>query len=355
MITLTQSYTPFGEVLTSTGEGQTDYAFTGEMFDPETGLVYLRARYYGVGDGRFVSRDSFGGFYQQPSSLNSYTYSYSNPIILTDPSGNNPIITQCLIAIGALSAIDTALPVGDAVGIAYCIALATGIITIAETPVLIKNVIETIEDIDIYCPPNTITWEYLLDNVASDPSQEPTPQPIPEPKIDIFPPLPTNTPAPKHYFYFRDVGDYPIPGREIIRIVQDLDYYNYPGMHGAIGQLNAMDKLVNQTGGEWAIYPLMGRKFESERAIYYAREKMLVNMNVTSAGYDLTVSNFGTITSIELKWTLNPLGEPIIKSVAEKSKLHPSGSYLLESNKLDNNSKISLRANGGIELPNNYP
>ena len=44
-ITLRQSYTPFGEVLESSGAGQTDYAFTGEMFDPTTRLVFLRARY----------------------------------------------------------------------------------------------------------------------------------------------------------------------------------------------------------------------------------------------------------------------------------------------------------------------
>ena len=44
-ITLTQSYTPYGEVLYSKGTAATDYAFTGESYDPQTGLVYLRARY----------------------------------------------------------------------------------------------------------------------------------------------------------------------------------------------------------------------------------------------------------------------------------------------------------------------
>jgi RHS repeat-associated protein len=89
-ITLTQSYSPFGEVLNTSGDGQTDYAFTGEMFDPETGLVYLRARYYGVDDGRFVSRDSWVGDNQIPISYNSWLYVNSNPINLIDALGLYP-------------------------------------------------------------------------------------------------------------------------------------------------------------------------------------------------------------------------------------------------------------------------
>ena len=89
-ITLTQSYTPFGEVLTSTGDGQTDYAFTGEMFDPTTGLVYLRARYYGVSDGRFLSRDTWNGASVYPISYNKWGYSFDNPLAFFDPSGNIP-------------------------------------------------------------------------------------------------------------------------------------------------------------------------------------------------------------------------------------------------------------------------
>ena len=60
-ITLTQSCSPFGEVLNTSSESTTDYGLTGQMFDPTTGLVYLRARYYGVGDGRFLSRDVWEG------------------------------------------------------------------------------------------------------------------------------------------------------------------------------------------------------------------------------------------------------------------------------------------------------
>jgi RHS repeat-associated protein len=35
--------------------------FTGHQYDPETGLVYARARYYDPDLGRFLSRDSYEG------------------------------------------------------------------------------------------------------------------------------------------------------------------------------------------------------------------------------------------------------------------------------------------------------
>jgi len=44
LVTLGQSFTPFGEVLETYGSAQTDYAFTGEMYDPLIGFIYLRIR-----------------------------------------------------------------------------------------------------------------------------------------------------------------------------------------------------------------------------------------------------------------------------------------------------------------------
>ncbi|MCG8347128.1 MAG: RHS repeat-associated core domain-containing protein, partial [Chloroflexales bacterium] len=63
------------------------FGFTGELQDGETNLVYLRARWYDPGMGRFVSRDPFAGYMEQPYSLNAYQYAYSNPSLLTDPTG----------------------------------------------------------------------------------------------------------------------------------------------------------------------------------------------------------------------------------------------------------------------------
>lgn len=67
-ILLAQSFSPYGEVLSSVGDYETAYSYTpyfvwgqaGEMTDG-TGLVNLRARYYDPGTGRFMSRDTWGG------------------------------------------------------------------------------------------------------------------------------------------------------------------------------------------------------------------------------------------------------------------------------------------------------
>ena len=53
--------------------------------------MFLRARFYSAGDGRFVSRDTWGGDSQQPLSLNGWVYVESNPINRTDPSGTQPL------------------------------------------------------------------------------------------------------------------------------------------------------------------------------------------------------------------------------------------------------------------------
>ncbi|MEW5938461.1 MAG: RHS repeat-associated core domain-containing protein, partial [Chloroflexota bacterium] len=88
-VTLAKFYAPYGETIYSAGAGQTSYGFTGETTDAN-GLVYLRARYYEPGDGRFLSRDVWEGDYQQPMSYNSWLYVYENPVNLTDSSGYCP-------------------------------------------------------------------------------------------------------------------------------------------------------------------------------------------------------------------------------------------------------------------------
>jgi len=85
-ITLTKSYAPYGEVLSSNGNGTSPFAFTGEASDA-SGLTYLRARYYNPTGGRFQSRDIWSGNANSPMSFNHWGYVEGNPINLTDPSG----------------------------------------------------------------------------------------------------------------------------------------------------------------------------------------------------------------------------------------------------------------------------
>jgi RHS repeat-associated protein len=99
VVTLAQSFEPFGSVLASSGLGETQYSFTGEWADG-TGLVQLRARYYVPASGRFLSRDEWNGNSKTPMSFNSWLYVYGNPVNYTDESGNmvrpwDPPITVC--------------------------------------------------------------------------------------------------------------------------------------------------------------------------------------------------------------------------------------------------------------------
>ncbi len=79
-------YDPFGNTLSQSGVGTSNYGFTGEWTDA-TGLEYLRARYYAPVQGRFVTLDAWPGDNRLPMSYNAWLYVYANPVNLTDPSG----------------------------------------------------------------------------------------------------------------------------------------------------------------------------------------------------------------------------------------------------------------------------
>ena len=85
----TLGYSPDGQPIDATGTPQTEFGFTGEMTDPN-GLVYLRERYYNPLTGTFVSQDPAEGSFNNPLSLNRYSYVQGNPVNLTDPSGLGP-------------------------------------------------------------------------------------------------------------------------------------------------------------------------------------------------------------------------------------------------------------------------
>ena len=63
------------------------YGYAGEEYDEETGLIYLRNRYYDPETGRFISPDSVLGILGDPQTLNAYVYVRNNPVNYIDPSG----------------------------------------------------------------------------------------------------------------------------------------------------------------------------------------------------------------------------------------------------------------------------
>jgi len=58
-----------------------------QQSDAETGLQYLRARYYDPSSGRFLSQDPAAGLLPNPATLHKYVYALDDPLRYTDPTG----------------------------------------------------------------------------------------------------------------------------------------------------------------------------------------------------------------------------------------------------------------------------
>ena len=75
-------YDAFGNLLTPPSSFNT-HLYTGEDWDGETSLLYLRARYYKPEVGRFISRDPVG----YRGGMNLYVYVGNNPLNRADLKG----------------------------------------------------------------------------------------------------------------------------------------------------------------------------------------------------------------------------------------------------------------------------
>lgn len=74
-------YDAFGNVTSDTASYYNPMKYCSEYYDAETGLIYLRARYYDPSIGRFITVDPV------KDGLNWYVYCWNNPIAFVDPSG----------------------------------------------------------------------------------------------------------------------------------------------------------------------------------------------------------------------------------------------------------------------------
>jgi len=77
------TYTPYGAV-SSTGAAHTPLMYTGQYTDAESGLVYLRARYYDPGTALFLTVDP-----SVAKTKAAYTYAGGDPLANRDLSGQD--------------------------------------------------------------------------------------------------------------------------------------------------------------------------------------------------------------------------------------------------------------------------
>ena len=113
-VTGTVSYGPYGEIAARSGDSDSIFlhgGLWGVITEPDTGLQYMRYRWYAPQIKRFLSKDAHVGDVGSPSSLNRYAYGGGNPVSFNDPSGE--FINFLAAAVGAA--------VGAVVGVAVTV------------------------------------------------------------------------------------------------------------------------------------------------------------------------------------------------------------------------------------------
>ena len=81
-------YDPFGDPLTTTGTFSPQVGYQGDWTDPETGHVWMGARWYEATTAMFLSRDTVFGELTTPISLNGTPTPGPNPNMFWDPDGH---------------------------------------------------------------------------------------------------------------------------------------------------------------------------------------------------------------------------------------------------------------------------
>ncbi len=111
-------YSPSGSLVSSTGSVSSPLLYGGQYFDSESGLYYLRARYYDPSTSQFTTEDPDLRITGQP-----YEYAGDNPLNLNDPLG--------LFDLNPLSHWRGIVQIGAAVGVltvtAVCVAATFGV------------------------------------------------------------------------------------------------------------------------------------------------------------------------------------------------------------------------------------
>jgi RHS repeat-associated protein len=90
------TYDAFGRLLSPPGAVDNSYLYDGEQFDPNVSAYYLRAGYYDMALGSFLSGDPLAGRAENPLSLQRYLYADASPVNKEDPSGKETTLGELM-------------------------------------------------------------------------------------------------------------------------------------------------------------------------------------------------------------------------------------------------------------------
>ncbi|MBO5087696.1 MAG: DUF2380 domain-containing protein, partial [Lachnospiraceae bacterium] len=131
------AYDAYGNLLEKEGDTKNEFLYTGEQYNANTGLYYLRARYMNPSTGTFISMDSYQGSIYDPVTLHKYLYANANPVMYTDPSGYFSI-AESSIATSIQSTINS---LHQMTGLVKIVKWADAMCTVYDTAMEIRSVI----------------------------------------------------------------------------------------------------------------------------------------------------------------------------------------------------------------------
>ncbi len=164
----TYTFDPYGVTVSHTGVVDTPMRFAGQYADSETGMYYLRSRYYDPVTAQFLTRDPFNAAAPAPQSLaladpvasgstllRPYQYGGGSPLNRTDPLGLWDIPKILDVVTGGLTAVGVTLAITAAVTTAPAWVPAAA--AVAFTAATVVSIAST-----------TYTWYLRAQGQASD-------------------------------------------------------------------------------------------------------------------------------------------------------------------------------------------